>query len=147
MPLYHSTEAVDVGALRELGQRHYDEERYDQALAIAHELLALDPQDLVGLDLLALSLTFLKRHDEAIAAYGEALGRYADQPRQLPDPRGLWHFNRGCELAHIGQHTEALDDLERAVALDARFGTEALADDYWRDLWSDARFLRLVGQG
>ena len=118
--------------------------RLQDVVAACDEALAIDRDHVVASKYRATSLTFLMRHEEAIVAYGEALAimeRVLGKVEHASDPRGLMHFNRGCELARLGRREPALADLRAAVAYDRSWGDNARTDDYFASLWEDREFL------
>lgn len=86
----------------------------------------------------AIAATFLKRHDEAIAGYRDAMSAGDD------DKSGLLRFNLACELARAGRKDEAIDALKQAISCDDEWASKAREDDYFTALWQDRDFVATV---
>lgn len=78
------------------------------------------------------------RKDEAEAIAAEARELYPDEPNTL--------YNTACFEALRGEHEAALEDLARAVELDADFAGYAREDDDFATIRDDPRFLAITGQ-
>jgi tetratricopeptide (TPR) repeat protein len=138
-----ATEAEILSLLVELVAAR---ERYPETITLAKRLLALEPRAPWGHRSLPVALTFCKRHDEAIEAYGEAIRVFArmDGEYWSVSSLALMFFNRGCERARLGRRAQALADLERAVELDADYAEGAQSDEYFKAYWQDPGFLAIV---
>jgi tetratricopeptide (TPR) repeat protein len=91
-------------------------------------------------------LTALERHDDAIAAYSEAIARVGkDGMVFLGGSYDLAWFNRACERALTRDHEGALRDLAEAIRQDKQWIEKARVDDYFDSLRADPRFERILG--
>ncbi|UQA57299.1 tetratricopeptide repeat protein [Polyangium aurulentum] len=139
-----------IKVLGDLMSHHLSKGRHDRLLPVAEQVLALDREHAQAWQNRALALTFLNRHEEAIAAYVDAIAvldrALAGREPSASDPRGLMHFNRACELARLGKKEEALADLRAAMRHDPKWGKKAREDDYFSTLWGDREFV-LVASG
>lgn len=140
---------LDPGViLSTLMQRALDHHRHDVLLDAAERAITIHADDVFALQNRGVALTFLERHEQAIAAYGEALAVmdrvFSEEGEPDADPRGLMRFNRACELARLGRSEEALADLADAVRIDESWGKKARKDDYFRSLWADREFTRIA---
>ena len=137
-----------AGILSTLMSRALDHHRHDVLLDAAERAIALDADDVFAHQNRAVALTFLERHEAAIAAYGEALSVmdrvFEEEGEPEADPRGLMRFNRACELAQLGRRDEALVDLAAAVELDESWGKKARKDAYFQAIWTDPDFRRIA---
>jgi tetratricopeptide (TPR) repeat protein len=148
-PLLGTSRTRNLAALVQIV---YDQKRYDEALSLAERLERLGPDRADHWQYRPMALTFLMRHEESIVAYGDAIRQMTAHLQRTnatllgSDPRGLMHFNRGCELARLGRHDAALHDLKTAIDFAAKWASKAAHDDYWQHLWHDPRFLNLTQQ-
>lgn len=139
-------------------EAHADE-RWEEALTLADQLVLVDPDASPAWQIRAISRTYLMRHEEALGAYDDALhhiGRLLDEADDEvevefldggdadTDPRAVLHFNRACELAFLGRREEAFDGLRASMAYDPNFGPAARRDDYFKAYFRDPEFLELT---
>ncbi|MEZ4409403.1 MAG: hypothetical protein R3A52_23470 [Polyangiales bacterium] len=141
--------SVGVARLREGAMRAaYEAQRWDEAAALADAMVEADPDAVLAWQTRANARTFGLRHEEAAAAYDDALRELdrivAGGSSFVTDPRSSMEFNRACVLAKLGRRDDALDGLRRAIAYDEKWAGEARADDYFEALWSDPEFLAVV---
>jgi len=94
------------------------------------------PGDLTRLVELGALLTRVGRYEDGLRVDRELVGRAPEDPTA--------HYNLACSLALLGQTTEALDSLERAVELGYDDAAHLLADDDLRSLRDEERFGRIV---
>lgn len=99
-------------------------------------LVRRHPENLEALSELAQVYTMLGRHEEGLAIDERLV-------RALPDSH-LVRYNLACSLALVGRSLEALDALERAVALGYDDLDHMLIDEDLMGLHSEVRFQRLV---
>lgn len=141
--------SLEALLLEDLAGLHYDERNWDEAMRHADRLVVTNPKCLTAWQWRANARTFARQHEDAVAAYREAievLDEAFDGDGMVvgSDPRPGMHFNLACVLAKLEHHDEALDELRRAVRGDAKWGAEAKSDDYFESLWEDATFARVV---
>lgn len=94
------------------GDRHFQDGRYERALAAYQEALATDPGHLPALRGKARALAQLERPRAALAAYERAIAKAPDF--------GPTYANRGILHDRQGRHRQALADYERALELTPR---------------------------
>lgn len=70
---------------------------------------------------------------------------YSQVLRFAPDHQLAW-YNRACEYAILGNKAPALEDLVGAIALNPNYKKLAAAEPYFKGLYSDPDFLRLLGR-
>jgi predicted TPR repeat methyltransferase len=85
-----------------------------KAREYAERTLAINPDNIEALLILADCCTHAGDFNEALAAYDKII--------RLDATIGHAHNNRGVILQNFGRYAEALDSYERAIALDANFG-------------------------
>lgn len=130
-------------ALRELG-------RLEEARASADRLVAAAPDQPRSWETLGTVLIALGRHEDAINAYSEAIGRSAAAP---PDHLLLAHgfaspwYNRAAEHALLGHRAESLSDLRQALAFAPMWADAVLSDKRFQRLTGDDEIQRMVGEG
>ena len=91
-------------------ERHYEDGRYEEALAEYGNTLKISPGQIGAIRGQARTLLVLGRLNEALERYDEAIAR---------DPGFAGQYaNRGILLDRMGHYEEALDDYERALELD-----------------------------
>ncbi len=103
-------------ALYYLGRAKYNENRFDEAIAVFERCLKLDPKDVKAEDNLGLSYQALGRSDEAIVAYRQAIAWQADSPLKDAGP----YIDLGAVLVEMDRIEEAVPHLLQAVAIAPR---------------------------
>lgn len=129
----------------------YEQERWNEAGALADALVEANPGSAMGWQIRANARTFAGRHREAAELYREtleALEAILDGDGMLfgQDPRPAMHFNRACVLSKIDARQEALEALRCAVVADAQWAERAVEDDYFGALLEDETFKRIVAR-
>ncbi|WIG60461.1 MAG: TPR domain protein, putative component of TonB system [Ktedonobacterales bacterium] len=100
----------DAEALSSLGTAWYNAQRYDEALAVLEQALALNPRLYAAWCYKGGVLAALRRNDEALAAFWQAI---ALDPKFAP----AW-YNLGNILGRLKRYDEELAAFDRALALD-----------------------------
>jgi tetratricopeptide (TPR) repeat protein len=118
----------NLQALYYLGRAKYNENRFEEAVAVFLKCLQRDPRDIKAEDNLGLSYEGLGRTDDAIAAYRAALAWQADAKVKNSDP----YINLGNILVETDRSEEAIPYLTEAVRLspDALRAHRALGKAY-----------------
>jgi tetratricopeptide (TPR) repeat protein len=88
-------------------------DRSDEVLATCDELLAMDPNDVIGLGIKAVTLTQCRKFVEAEPAYAKAL-------EVSPADASLW-YNQACMYALLHKVERAIRSLRKATSLDDSF--------------------------
>lgn len=105
-PLSAQTEAID--SLIQLGIEYHDEKRYDKAIQIYKEALAIDPDSEIANYEIAISLT-------ESGAYYEAIG-YCDRLIDRGDKYATLAYNtKGSCLNYLGKTEEAIDNFLEGI--------------------------------
>lgn len=144
------TAASESALLEHLANIVYEDRRWGEAAALADELVKSNPDSMLGWQLRANARTFGLRHEEAVTAYEEALAaldRHFARDDMVyfgGDPRPLMQNNLAATLAKLGRREEALDMLRLAVRAEAKWGQDAMEDDYFEALWQDPEFLAIA---
>lgn len=109
----------DSGSLARLGDKHFRNREYDQAIALYSKVLQLDPQDVDTYNDLGLSLHYSGKPDEAIEQLRK--GTEID-----PSFQRVW-LSLGFVLISAGRAEEAADVLKKTVEIapDSDMGAEA----------------------
>ena len=103
-PEASSLHRVTGQALQELGRLEEAAQRFERAIE-------LDPRDTVALDHLAFIRFNESRHEEAAGLYRALL--------EADDGNATAHANMGITLLNLGRYAEAVQNLERSLALDS----------------------------
>lgn len=101
----------EIATLLEIADFYQRAKRYDDAVGVLKDALALDQRNIRTLFLLGATYEREKRHDDAEAAFRDALQVQPDQPAVL-NYLGYMNADRGVRVE------EALSLIERALALD-----------------------------
>jgi tetratricopeptide (TPR) repeat protein len=120
----------DPGIHVTIGQLYGDLDRHQDALDSFDRALAIDPRDPGALRERIISLTLLRRFDDAEQAASEAVDRRPDDP-------GI-HVTIGQLYGDLDRHQDALDSFDRALAIDPR-NADAL-ERRVAALWSMRRY-------
>jgi tetratricopeptide (TPR) repeat protein len=126
------------GLIRE-SERARSQKRYDEALALAREALALTPRDPDARQELAYVYSAMGRHEEALVEYR----RLVTKDRKSPF---LWHF-LACTLLHLQRRPEALDACRRVVELVQEEGEDFTTQSIYADALEQSQFLALELDG
>ncbi len=127
----------------------YERADRTRALALAEELVAIDPKAYAGWITRAHCLLFELRYEDAVRAYDEAIAAVDRSVEQgtifgkttfVEDPRPLLHFNQACALGRLERKEEALEALRRAVRGNARYAEGARTEDWLECVWGLAEF-------
>jgi tetratricopeptide (TPR) repeat protein len=122
--------------LRICAGQFYEADQLDSALDLFTRATELDPADPRGWHGKGATLGRLLRHDEAQAAFNEAI-------RLKPDyVAAIWH--RGCDHSVNLQRDAALADLRLAISLDSTVKRDAQQDKCFEWLWANKEFLAIV---
>jgi tetratricopeptide (TPR) repeat protein len=103
----------NVQTLYYLGRAKYNENRFDEAIAVFLKCLQLDPTNVKAEDNLGLSYEGLGKMDEAMAAYRAAIAWQADAKVKNSGP----YINLGNILIETDRSEEAIPYLTEAVRL------------------------------
>ena len=110
--------------------------RYEEAIEKSKKAIELKPDSARAYINWGWSLGKLGKHEEEMEKYEKA--------RELkPDNATAW-FNIASVYALQNKKEEALENLRRAIALDPSFKEKAKKDAYFKNLWEDEDFKRLV---
>ena len=96
-----------------LGRLLQGEERLDEALEVALQGLAVDPEAKNLYNLLGIVYSELGRHDEAIAAHQHYVALASDVPNA--------HDSLGTTYQWAGRYAEAIEEFKRALTLAPEF--------------------------
>ena len=109
-------DASNLSALYYLGRTKYNENRFEEAVAVFQKCLTRDPKNVKYADNLGLSYQGLGRNDEAAAAFHDALDWDRSTTTSNPGP----YLDFGTLLLDSGRTDEAIPLLTRAVQLAPR---------------------------
>ena len=129
-----STEKAEDYLLR--GREQYSFDNLEGALALEDSSIAFRPNNATAWACKASTLARMRRHEEAQAAYEQAL---ILKPKY---PSALWH--RAADCAVSGNKERALFFLKQTIDLDTNYKHYSLEDDCFKDLWNDQDFKKLV---
>ncbi|MEO1529185.1 MAG: tetratricopeptide repeat protein [Planctomycetota bacterium] len=101
------SEAMDIQSLHAKVNWLSDQERYDEAIDVANEMIETMPEEPIGYRLRARIYWYSEQHVEAFEDYSRLLEMTPDEPDLLNC--------RGQVQAEMGEHRNALDDLDRAI--------------------------------
>lgn len=110
--------------------------KYDQALKEADTLLKQRPKDPALLAQIGTFHLLKKDYTKAVSWLKQAIAANANYAPA--------HYNLACAYALTGKADEALDELAKAIALEARYRKMAKDDPDLASLRNDPRFIKLV---
>lgn len=119
------------------GQMLLELKRYEEALDSFEKSSSLDSSgrtDVLGMK--AAALTGLKRYDEALILINKVLDDFPAEASLI--------YNRACIYSLKGDKANALNDLQRAINLDASLRQFSTSDEDFKSLWNDAEFRKLT---
>ncbi len=111
-------------------------EKYDEALKCCYKLTKLEPQKGTGWYITGLTLVKLNRYDEAFKAYAKTIELSADYAE-------AW-YGKATVFAFQKDKKGVIENLQKAINLKSSLKIDAKKDEKFKDMWSDADFLRLV---
>lgn len=133
-----------AGVLEELAHAAYKKGDRLRAIALADELVQVEPTSIQGWQLRGHARLFELRYAEAAEAYADAI-------REIPkiraegeasgsiyfgkDPLPAMHYNRCCAFGRLGMKDETLDELRLAVRGDAKYAEEAKTEEWIECVW------------
>lgn len=136
--------ATLAGVLEELAHAAYEKGDRPRAIALADELVQVEPTSIKGWQLRGHARLFELRYAEAAEAYADAI-------REIPkiraegeasgsiyfgkDPLPAMHYNRCCAFGRLGMKDETLDELRLAVRGDAKYAEEAKTEEWIECVW------------
>jgi tetratricopeptide (TPR) repeat protein len=103
----------NLQALYYLGRTKYNENRFEEAIAVFAECLKRNPKDVKAEDNLGLCYEALGRVDDAIAAYRQAIAWQAEGKIGDAGP----YVNLGALLSQTSRPEEAVPSLVQAIAI------------------------------
>lgn len=118
------------------GQVLYAMERYQESFDSFEKATTLNPSRADVWNMKAGSLAKLNRLDDAITSVTKSIGL------RPGDPTGI--YNRACFYCLKGDKTNALADLEKAIAMNPQFREHAVKDEDFKALWEDPLFIKLT---
>jgi tetratricopeptide (TPR) repeat protein len=85
-----------------------------------------------------MGITFgkIEDYDKSLEAFDKAI-------ELKPDYADAW-YNKACAYSLKGDKENALKNLSKAIELDAKYKEEAKGDEYFKNLWNDEDFKRIV---
>ena len=104
------------------------EEHWDAALQISRLICKTDPKCSAGYIHASYSLHELGRTEEALQTL-------MDGPAALQD-LAIYHYNKGCYLACLGDLDQAMATLRKAFQIDGRLLEQAKSDPDLKSIWS-----------
>lgn len=118
------------------GQMLYDLERYEEALEAFDKSLSMDStrNDVTGMKSSALAR--LERYDEALSTINKALDHSPGDIGNI--------YNRACIYSLKGDKQKALEDLKKAISLDASIKEYARTDKDFERFYNDEDFINLT---
>ncbi len=118
------------------GQVLYEMKKYEEAFQSFDKATSLDSTrpDLWGMKASALAKT--GKFDDAIIAINKGLELDPNSPYTF--------YNRACIYCLKGDKVNAIDDLKRAISMDASFREYALKDADFKSLYDDEDFRKLT---
>ncbi len=112
--------------------------RYEDSLAAREKAIEYKPDYARAWSNKGFVLGKLNRApEEELAAYEKAI--------ELNPNFFNARFNRACVYALLGDKDNALADLRKAIEFDPAYKEKARADEYFKSLWADDDFKKLVG--
>ena len=112
---------------------------YERAVSEFDRALAITPANAQWHALRGLGLSVLDRQHEALVAFDRAIG--------LRSGYAGARYQRACVQARLDNKDEALQDLKKAIELEAKNRERARTDDDFATLHDDPDFRKLVGLG
>ena len=110
--------------------------KYEEAIDEYRKATELKPDYVHAYNDWGLALGKLGRHDEELEKYKKA--------RDLDPNNGALWFNTACAFSSLNKRKEALENLRKAIELDPVYKEKAKKDEYFKNLWEDEDFKKLV---
>jgi tetratricopeptide (TPR) repeat protein len=113
--------------------------RAQDALNACNDFLTRNPKNPVALEFKARCLARMGRHGEALESFSTMLS-------ETPGDAELW-YNKACTHALAKESSEALHNLQKAIAIDARYGQTAQRDSDFTALRRTKAFRDVLRSG
>jgi tetratricopeptide (TPR) repeat protein len=118
------------------GLAKYDKGDYPGSLMDCEQAIKINPKDALAWANKGYVLGKLGQYEESFKAFDKAI-------TLNPKNAAIW-YDRACVYSFRNDKQNVLEDLKKAVNLDAKLKTEARKDDDFKWLWEDEEFKKIT---
>ncbi len=119
-----------------LGVDYYYKEAYGKSKEAFEKAIELEPDGVDAWYNRGVALGDLEQYEEAVKSSDKAI-------ELKPGHTGAW-YNRACAYSLKEDKGKSIENLRKALELDPKYKEKAKKDEYFRNLWNDEDFKKIV---